>query len=110
MNQDTPTQLVLGVHLQDEARFSNFVVTAANSQLLENLQGEDSSRQFIYIWGNPGSGRTHLLQALCHQQAGCLPAPWADLLPAIGAYCLWHPAHRRSTPPRDLPGCCAPSP
>jgi len=69
MNQDTPTQLVLGVHLQDEARFSNFVVTAANSQLLENLQGEDSSRQFIYIWGNPGSGRTHLLQALCHQQA-----------------------------------------
>jgi DnaA family protein len=69
MNQDTPTQLVLGVHLQDEARFSNFFVNAANTQLLASLQGEDSTRQFIYFWGNSGSGRTHLLQALCHQQA-----------------------------------------
>lgn len=70
MIQDTPTQLVLGVHLQDEARFSNFLVNAANSQLLENLQVEDSSRQLLYVWGNSASGRTHLLQALCHQQAG----------------------------------------
>lgn len=69
MNQDTPTQLVLGVHLQDETNFSNYLVSPENSQLVSSLQNENSPQQFIYIWGASSSGRTHLLQALCHQQA-----------------------------------------
>ena len=69
MTENTPTQLVLGVHLQDEARFSNFYISSANAQLLEALQNQQSTQQLIYIWGNGSSGRTHLLQALCHQQA-----------------------------------------
>ncbi len=69
MNQDTPTQLVLGVHLQDETNFSNYLVSPVNSQLVSSLQNENSPQQFIYIWGASSSGRTHLLQALCHQQA-----------------------------------------
>ena len=69
MNQDTPTQLVLGVHLQDEANFSNYLASPVNSQLISSLQNENSPQQFIYIWGAGSSGRTHLLQALCHQQA-----------------------------------------
>ena len=69
MNQDAPTQLVLGVHLQDDANFSNYLVSSANSQLISSLQDVNSSQQFIYIWGASSCGRTHLLQALCHQQA-----------------------------------------
>lgn len=64
-----PTQLVLGVALQDEATLDNFLGSPANSQVIELLQSPDSAQQLIYLWGNPGSGRTHLLQALCHHQA-----------------------------------------
>ncbi len=68
MRGANPTQLVLGVSLQDEAKFDNFLRSSANSQIIDPLQSSDSAQQLVYLWGAPGSGRTHLLQALCHQQ------------------------------------------
>lgn len=60
-------QLPLSLGLRDDATFANYYSTS-NSNLLSCLaqfvsgQGE----QFIYLWGQSGVGRSHLLQACCH--------------------------------------------
>ena len=62
------TQLTLGISLRDDATFSNFYV-GRNQQVLHALgqlvagQGEN----IIYLWGLPGAGISHLLQAACHE-------------------------------------------
>ena len=68
---DSPRQLSLGVALNDEATLSNFyapdhlplaqIVSVLRDRL---IAGEE---QFLYLWGAPGAGVTHLLQAACHQ-------------------------------------------
>ena len=64
-----PTQLTLGISLDDEARFENYYSGADNRKIIEALNG---SEPYIYLFGPSGCGRTHLLQALCHAvgQAG----------------------------------------
>ena len=61
-------QLSLRVNLRDEATFDNFL-SGSNTQLVKTL--EKMTRQqtdcFYYLWGHHGVGRTHLLQACCHQ-------------------------------------------
>lgn len=66
-------QLALNLCLKDIATFANFFV-GANEQLINtlvNLAQDDAygkqSPHFIYIWGNPGSGKSHLLSALCQK-------------------------------------------
>jgi DnaA family protein len=61
-------QLVLGLQLRDSARFANFVA-GNNRELLEQLKrlaALTESGQLL-CWGAPGTGKTHLLQAVCHQ-------------------------------------------
>lgn len=70
MTSDTPLQMPLSVSLRDNARFENFI-TEHNDIVCELLiacveQGTDS---FVYLWGDSGSGRSHLLQATCHATA-----------------------------------------
>ena len=62
-----PWQLPLGVGIQDDATFANFlpadnapVVAALGAQLVRQ------DEPFIYVWGSESSGRSHLLQAACH--------------------------------------------
>jgi|FLOH01.1.fsa_nt_gi DnaA-homolog protein len=59
-------QLALGLGLDDDARFENFLVSAENQQLLDYLQA-DCDEQFVYIWGKGSPGLTHILQAACHK-------------------------------------------
>lgn len=59
-----PQQLPLRVILRDDARFDNFYV-GDNTQLFTLLQ--TFSESFIYFFGPTASGRTHLLQAVCHR-------------------------------------------
>lgn len=61
-------QLTLsGVRLQDNATFDNFY-SDANQQLCDFLQTLFASNElYVYIWGNPGAGCSHLLQACCHK-------------------------------------------
>ncbi|MDD9889971.1 MAG: DnaA regulatory inactivator Hda [Gammaproteobacteria bacterium] len=66
MSDDEPIQLTLGVNLDDEAKFENFFLIEGNNPLLTELQSDFS---MLYLWGSPGSGRTHLLQSLCHREA-----------------------------------------
>ena len=63
-------QLPLGLQLKASARFSNFVA-GANRELLEQLQlaAKGAGEPFFACWGNTGSGKTHLLQASCHEAA-----------------------------------------
>jgi len=61
-------QLTLPVNLRDDTTFANFY-PGDNMQLVkaltELLSGD--GEQFIYLWGAPGVGRSHLLQACCHE-------------------------------------------
>lgn len=57
-------QIPLDLRLRAEATFDNFV-SAGNESLLHTLC--ESDERYVYLWGNEASGKTHLLQALCHQ-------------------------------------------
>jgi DnaA-homolog protein len=55
-------QLPLGVSLRAHAVFANFS-PGENAEILAALRGPGLDP--IWLWGNPGSGKTHLLQAVC---------------------------------------------
>ncbi|MBD3671176.1 MAG: DnaA regulatory inactivator Hda [Gammaproteobacteria bacterium] len=59
-------QLPLGIGLRDSATFENFHSADNREAMLALSEGRE---QFIYLWGPRGSGKTHLVQALCQQQA-----------------------------------------
>jgi DnaA-homolog protein len=58
-------QLALRVRLRDWARFSTYVA-GPNREAVDVLadQGPAAAR-VIWLWGRPGTGKTHLLQAAC---------------------------------------------
>ncbi|MGO3770154.1 MAG: DnaA regulatory inactivator Hda, partial [Vreelandella alkaliphila] len=80
-----PAQLPLGVGLRDDATFNNYYASQANASLMEYLsrQLKSDAEPFLYLWGAPGSGRSHLLQAACHAASDAdkraLYLPLADL-------------------------------
>lgn len=59
-------QLPLEFKFNDEFTFSSFV-SGANAELIDALKNIGSSIDvpIIYFWGRTGTGKTHLLQALC---------------------------------------------
>ncbi|MCM2971589.1 MULTISPECIES: DnaA regulatory inactivator Hda [Larsenimonas] len=63
-----PAQLPLGVGLRDDATFANFMA-GGNQTLVDQLvrQPTPTGEQFLYLWGAPESGKSHLLQAACHE-------------------------------------------
>jgi len=61
-------QLALNIELRDDATFSNYVGASADAVLQTFLV----SAPWTYIWGPPGSGRSHLLQACCHYKAASI--------------------------------------
>jgi DnaA-homolog protein len=59
------TQLLLDIAPEARPTLESFV-PGRNAELLEALRGlvEGTGRErFVYLWGGPGSGRTHLLKA-----------------------------------------------
>ena len=60
-----PAQLPLGIRLNDEARFENYLISAANQPLIDQLLEQP---ELIYVRASAGHGLSHLLQALCHQR------------------------------------------
>lgn len=65
-------QLPLDLYLRDSASFLNFVVGDNKEAIhaLESLQDAGNSHRMIWLSGNPGTGKSHLLEALCHQALG----------------------------------------
>lgn len=80
-----PAQLPLGVGLRDDATFGNYYPGAHNAPLVEQLsrQLSQEGEPYLYLWGATGTGRSHLLQAACHQASDqdvrALYLPLADL-------------------------------
>lgn len=62
------TQLILPIQPPDANTFENFYTSANNSVLLQCLHNFSLKKgePYIYLWGNPGAGSTHLLHACCH--------------------------------------------
>ena len=56
-------QLPLRVHLRDSARFASFVAGA--NREAEHVLADPAGPRAVWLWGRPGSGKTHLLQAAC---------------------------------------------
>lgn len=74
-------QLPLGVRLRERSTFDAFL-SGSNGEVVTRLRAlAQSGRGVVWIWGGPGSGRTHLLQATC---AAADPARRAAYLP-LGA-------------------------
>jgi DnaA family protein len=58
-------QLPLGVRLRDTARLESFV-PGCNGEIVGLLSSVGrSAPRVLWIWGRPGTGKTHLLQAAC---------------------------------------------
>lgn len=78
-----PGQLALNVHLRDEATLQNFLPLRGMEPLLALLQGqrEPDGEPAIFLHGGPDCGKSHLLQAACHQAGSdALYLPLAELL------------------------------
>jgi len=60
-------QLPLGVRLRDDATFASFA-PGANAELLAALRARNTIP--LWLWGARGSGKSHLLQAVCVAAGG----------------------------------------
>lgn len=75
-------QLSLAVHLRDDATLDNFLALPRAEPLLRALRSqlEPAGETVIYLYGPPGSGKSHLLQACCHASDGsAVYLPLAEL-------------------------------
>ncbi len=76
MSSLQPHQLSLSVGLRDDATLENFyshhndlAVQAVEriAQGSDGAAGDAVAEPFVYLWGEPGAGCSHLLQAACHR-------------------------------------------
>lgn len=58
-------QLPLGIGIKDNITFDNFY-PAGNELLVETLRQGDE--HYLYLWGDRFTGKSHLLQAVCHAE------------------------------------------
>lgn len=66
-------QLLLDIKPNEKPSLTNFV-TGRNSELVQTLKNVIFARdkeQFVYIWGNSGCGKSHLLQAVVGEVLQC---------------------------------------
>lgn len=87
-------QLALGLKLRDASSFENFLV-AGNREPCERVRvaatgAAATPRDWLYLWGEPGTGKTHLLEAACQAAPAARGAPMyvalrehASLAPAL---------------------------
>ncbi|MGE3919355.1 MAG: DnaA regulatory inactivator Hda [Gammaproteobacteria bacterium] len=66
------SQIPLSIVLRSDTTFDNFVTQNNNmvvdflKQSIISFNDKTQQERFIYLWGQEGSGKTHLLQACCH--------------------------------------------
>ena len=74
MDNQAPEQLLLDLIEPEAPTLENFVADG-NEELVAALRAARALEgpQFIYLWGEPGSGRTHLLRALTPTQRWRVP-------------------------------------
>ena len=57
-------QLTLGIRLRDDATFDNYFLSQ-NEQVVHELQAQNEP--YVFLFGETGTGKSHLLQAACHE-------------------------------------------
>lgn len=74
------SQLILGLTLHDDATFENYFL-GDNAVVVDALKNVvlGNGESFIYLWGSEGVGRSHLLQACCHEMPENKTALYFDL-------------------------------
>jgi DnaA family protein len=78
-------QLNLALSLKDDATFDNFLASADSVRAqARGVLLNPGAENLIYLWGSADSGRSHLLQAVCHHylqdQKSAQYLPLADLV------------------------------
>jgi DnaA family protein len=79
-------QLTLSIRLRDDATFDNYF-SGQNEQVVHNLQKQEEP--YVFLFGEPGTGKSHLLQAACHETGKkglpvvYLPLAEEGLMPAM---------------------------
>ena len=101
----TRQQLLLDIRPEQVSSLENFVV-GDNAELVAHLNALSDGNAFdqIYLWGPPGSGRSHLLRGvLARAQARTRPVLWVDaamlgdvLAPAPGSLLIVDDVERLS--------------
>ena len=95
-------QLALGVRLRADAIFESFA-SGLNGELIAALREGGSAP--LWLWGSEGSGKTHLLQAVCASAAGDTGAGAAAPKVAVQAAAAYFPLERSlALPPAALAG------
>ncbi|MCE2657416.1 MAG: DnaA regulatory inactivator Hda [Rubrivivax sp.] len=76
--RDRPVQVPLPLVPTQRGRFESFL-PGPNLAVLQQLAGQVPPGQPVYLWGEPGSGKTHLLQAMAGAaEAQGLVVQWFD--------------------------------
>lgn len=57
-------QLTLGISLRDDATFDNYF-SGQNEQVIHSLKTQEE--EYVFLFGSNGTGKSHLLQAACHE-------------------------------------------
>ncbi len=84
-SEDSATQIPLNIALSPENDFANFYVTERNRESVAAVASlaQDPTPAVAWLYGEPGSGRTHLLEATCLQakklQRAVVYLPMQDL-------------------------------
>ncbi len=80
MKGQSVRQLILGVALREEHLFENFVV-GRNGAAVAALEALSSgvTGPLVYLWGEAGTGKTHLLEAVCAAAQGAQSAAYVPL-------------------------------
>jgi DnaA family protein len=79
-------QLVLDIGRAPEPEFANYIA-GPNAEALARVQDLAAGRlreALVYLWGEPGSGRTHLLRAARRASAALVAADDVDTLDDAG--------------------------
>lgn len=68
---------------REESTFDNFHLGDGKNSALLGLLREfpDSTTRFCFLYGPPGCGKTHLLQALCHDSETAVYLPLREMRP-----------------------------
>lgn len=67
-------QLALPFPAGEQSTFARFVA-GANGEVIDHLRRPHDGFDCAWLFGEPGVGKTHLLQALCHEHAGSAYVP-----------------------------------
>lgn len=67
-------QRALPFKLRERSTFQDFVV-GANGELVDRLRRVHDGFECLWLLGAPGVGKTHLLQALCHEHRNSVYIP-----------------------------------